>query len=321
MPNKNTRIEYIDIAKGIGIILVVFGHTLNQHNLPCLYIRSFHMPLFFFISGLCFSFDKYNNSITFINKRCRQIVIPLINFILLSILVSISITPQYYPPELLSQRMPGAMWFLLVLFIAEIIYFFFRKYTKNIYTIIIFLIINAFIGILLHRENISLPYNISTVFISIFYYGIGNISRRYDLQKIHKCLCLPLLLLPLILVIFTHDTLDLVYNYMPSCEAIYILASLSGLTGIIIFSVYLQNINNKYIKNTLLYLGKNTLIVLCLHTIFINLTNVYIHKYISSQTTYLLLQQIVVWTSCYISIRIINSYLPFMLGKKSTKRK
>lgn len=320
MTNKNTRIEYIDIAKGIGIILVVLGHTLNQHKLPCLYIRSFHMPLFFFISGLCFSFDKYNSSVTFINKRYRQIIIPLINFLLLSILVSISITPQYYPPELLFQRMPGAMWFLLVLFIVEIIYFFFGKYAKNIYAIITFLIINAFIGILLHREKISLPYNISTVFISVFYYGTGNISRRYDMQKIYKCLCLPLLLLPLILVTFTHDTLDLVDNYIPSCEAIYILASFSGLTGIIIFSVYLQDINHRYTKNILLYFGKNTLIILCLHTIFINLTNIYIHKYISSQTTYLLLQQIVVWISCYISIRIINSYLPFMLGKKSIKK-
>ena len=44
---RNTR---IDIAKGIGIILVVLGHAnLNMVLTNIIYL--FHMPLFIFISG------------------------------------------------------------------------------------------------------------------------------------------------------------------------------------------------------------------------------------------------------------------------------
>ena len=43
--NKEKRIEWIDIAKGIGILLVVLGHiTKNEVLYEIIY--SFHMPLF-----------------------------------------------------------------------------------------------------------------------------------------------------------------------------------------------------------------------------------------------------------------------------------
>ena len=49
--------ESIDIAKGIGILLVVFGHlTVGKQNVYS-FIYSFHMPLFFLLSGL-FSSNK-----------------------------------------------------------------------------------------------------------------------------------------------------------------------------------------------------------------------------------------------------------------------
>lgn len=60
----NTRIGWIDLAKGVGIILVVFGHVivgmraagLGSENtwmvLAQKVVYSFHMPLFFFLAGL-----------------------------------------------------------------------------------------------------------------------------------------------------------------------------------------------------------------------------------------------------------------------------
>lgn len=48
----NQRKDYLDIAKGIGIILVVWAHADGSFSK---YITQFHMPFFFFISGMLFN--------------------------------------------------------------------------------------------------------------------------------------------------------------------------------------------------------------------------------------------------------------------------
>lgn len=52
------RIALIDIAKGIGILLVVLGHQIDYFHAPMPgvypYIYLFHVPLFFFLSGMFF---------------------------------------------------------------------------------------------------------------------------------------------------------------------------------------------------------------------------------------------------------------------------
>ena len=70
------RIEYIDIARGIGILLVVMGHNDFGAISPFAYkvIYSFHMPLFFFLSGYFL-----NTSIGFWNffkKRFNSLLKP-----------------------------------------------------------------------------------------------------------------------------------------------------------------------------------------------------------------------------------------------------
>lgn len=70
------RLNWIDALKGIGIMLVVLGH----HSLPAAldtYIFSFHMPLFFFISGFLFDFGKYSKSgANFVKGKFRSLLLP-----------------------------------------------------------------------------------------------------------------------------------------------------------------------------------------------------------------------------------------------------
>lgn len=60
------RIEYIDIAKGTGIILMVLGHIpafSNNYKFAYKFIYAFHMPLFFIISGYLFAYKYKQNQI------------------------------------------------------------------------------------------------------------------------------------------------------------------------------------------------------------------------------------------------------------------
>ena len=72
------RYEHIDIAKGIGILLVVFFHLPNIDKLALFaywggWITTFYMPLFFALSGIFF---KPTNIIT----RQRGLLIPYLSF-------------------------------------------------------------------------------------------------------------------------------------------------------------------------------------------------------------------------------------------------
>ena len=78
---KNTqsisnRIEWIDSAKGLGIILVVLGHTWDIPNWLYCGIYAFHMPLFFMLSGLTCKFEKQVSAKEYLLKLWKAYIIP-----------------------------------------------------------------------------------------------------------------------------------------------------------------------------------------------------------------------------------------------------
>ena len=84
------RVEYVDIAKGIGIILVVMGHNDFALISPFAHklIYSFHMPMFFFMSGMFFKPDlPFWN---FLQNRFRKLLKPFLFMILFIYFTSIS---------------------------------------------------------------------------------------------------------------------------------------------------------------------------------------------------------------------------------------
>ncbi len=71
------RIGWVDLLRGVGMFLVIIGHTLyNDFGRAIIY--SFHMPLFFALSGFCqihISRGKINGKIL---NNVRKLVIPAI---------------------------------------------------------------------------------------------------------------------------------------------------------------------------------------------------------------------------------------------------
>ncbi len=82
---NNYRIDWIDISKGFGIILVIWGHIAINDGPINIWISSFHMPLFFFLSGFVFK-NEGNFRDFFIHKFKANIllyfklIIPIIIF-------------------------------------------------------------------------------------------------------------------------------------------------------------------------------------------------------------------------------------------------
>ncbi|MBQ9232116.1 MAG: acyltransferase family protein [Prevotella sp.] len=83
------RIEWIDMTKGLGMILVIAGHTFALgYSAP---IYSFHMPLFFFLSGLVYNEAKYNSFGKLTKAKALQLMKPWLVFYLVSLCVSLII--------------------------------------------------------------------------------------------------------------------------------------------------------------------------------------------------------------------------------------
>ena len=159
--NISNRNSSIDIARGIGILLVVLGHAIRPEmlNTPwCeflfLLIYSLHMPLFFVLSGYTFAltYRKYlAEPSTFLRKRGKSLLIPLLSwaaivyafFFLASLVPTISamlsaasfelVDPLRYLYLMLVWENPYAahLWYLWVLLIITLIAFGFAKLYKD----------------------------------------------------------------------------------------------------------------------------------------------------------------------------------------------
>ena len=84
---ENGRILWIDVARGIAILLVVLGHCIGNLNDPRnRFILAFHMPLFFFLSGMCIS-ENVIPAKNYLVKKVKNLLVPqavlgTLNFIL-----------------------------------------------------------------------------------------------------------------------------------------------------------------------------------------------------------------------------------------------
>lgn len=134
-----SRIDFIDLAKGLCIIQVVFIHINSYFNMPYELdkaLSSFRMPLYFFLSGLFFK--SYNNLFDFTLRKINKLLIPFFFFFLttsvalphlLYILgyqvrtqnaigwhsLYAFITPEHFPNT--------PIWFLLCLFFTNILFY------------------------------------------------------------------------------------------------------------------------------------------------------------------------------------------------------
>lgn len=202
MSRVNMRLHWIDALKGMGIMLVVFAH----HSLPVAldtYIFSFHMPLFFFISGFLFDFGKYAESgANFAKGRFRSLIVPYFGFALLTCLFYFLLDTAFQPEvinikffeadalygvysilyalgPMISYNPP--LWFLTCLFITELFFYgLAKKYYSEPKKLLFWLSAAGVIGYL-YSEYVPfrLPWNVDVALSAVVFYGAGNLFRKY----------------------------------------------------------------------------------------------------------------------------------------------
>ena len=122
--NVMSRIVYLDSLRGFAILLVIIGHLIQfnyksgieNHIFNLIY--SFHMPLFFFISGLCTNFVKETSTLrelfNYGYKKFYQLIIPSIVW---TIVVPLFFSCKYTVSNISINTISG-YWFLNTLFVV-----------------------------------------------------------------------------------------------------------------------------------------------------------------------------------------------------------
>ncbi len=125
---KKARIELIDIAKAITIILVILGHTTGNLETPMYrrLIYSFHMPLFFFLAGMSIKprpLRSLEGWKAYIGKNILSLVVPYLIFAFIYAPFSFDNVPLFLYGSWQTLGKAGtltSLWYLTSFFVARI---------------------------------------------------------------------------------------------------------------------------------------------------------------------------------------------------------
>lgn len=315
------RIEWIDIAKGVSIILVVYLHgVLSSIPISRLWLNTCLMPFFFFASGLLFSGAKFNTITPFLKKRVKTLYKPYFIFSAILLLGIWLLNDSRFstPKHLLQYVMTGwegwALWFVPVLSFTEILFYYINKTSGGGGKLLLFLSL-AVIGRFAYLYNFPNPYNLWHVLTAVLFYGLGFILKsetiifsRQSVIRIIGSSCL----------FFALSFICIMSPYVPepavnNMGSIWIYpAALFVTLFICTFSMILERMTNKVIKlikSFVIYMGRNSFIVLAFHQIILKLlgkTGIFPNG---------VLQRLTMWIILVLLIYLIVNYCPTIIGQ------
>lgn len=279
---NNTRKEYIDIYRGIGILCMVIGHIYIGFIFDK-FSHAFHMPMFFFVTGYFFTLK---NEKDFFWGKVKTLLVPycifgIINILIYSIIQNvdcITMLKHLFWVNTEGLYDVGAVWFLTSLFWASMIYFLLRKMIKNKILLLLLVVMVSVLGnVMSIFGGYRLPWSLDAAFVAVGFIYIGNIVRENEENEIIRALLnvKPIFLIILIVIdlglIFingyinmrTGEYSNVVLFWLAACVSIVVLWNLAKM---LCHSRYrIVNGGSKCLQ----YIGRNSIVFLCLNQIII----------------------------------------------------
>ena len=339
---ERKRIEWIDYAKVIGIWLVVLGHILNagrpiESELHTL-IYSFHMPFFFFVSGLLFS-TKDMGFGAFAVSKIKSLIVPyiLLNVLCLILSIPIYLYPDVFPTtnlHTLTEDLPTLLdgefgcvfappsWFLITLFFVMLISYFVTK--LNIWWQV--LVVALAIAMTYVAVIYQFPLNIDTIPGAFVFFIIGQMLKE-RVRDINMNGWLLLLLSISILIVYSclalfNGPVQINHIFGRTSWLFWIVAMI-GIGGLYILANMKASLHTHTHTHTarqvLQLISGGTILILCLHETLINYTIDFFlvnHSFHIPLVMREIMLSIALVLICVPIIWVIRRYLPIMLGNR-----
>ena len=315
------RIRWIDIAKGLGIVLVVLGHC-QIPNTVLRIITAFHMPLFFFLAGYTYSPEKYSLP-DFCKSRMKTIVWPYLFFTALSVLASFGrklvgqdtslaiIFDSFISMGFVESNPP--LWFLRSLFVVEILFCLYQRVHKKHWLALLGV---YFIMILAFALNWRFYMRSVNGFV---FYGLGYAMKELrvmDHVKRHK---FPVCIVSAMIFAGTWMYASADFSITTNSNLIaFVVITHAGILGMIALSMCLESMKLQIFD----YLGKNSLVILCTHILVKDVISVLLKLILKNSTfmdevsmEFAVLTTVAICIGSCVTAEIINRFFPFVIGK------
>lgn len=307
---KQTRIEWVDIARGIAIIFMVAGHSSIPEYLSK-YIWSFHMPLFFVVSGLFFDIDKVGSFKNLLIKRLRTLFVPYWFFTFI-VMAGYWGTEYFKPVQLIEGWTGYALWFVPVLFFADLLFYPIAK-LKRAWLISAVVLITA-VGYILSQYHIRLYFKLDVVPFALFFIAFGYTFKSFIFNNRPNTLIIIFIGLVTITFSILLPQLDMAKNDF-GWIILNLTNALLGIYFIFSISKYLSCASKLWPIRFIDYYGRNSLFVMAFSQLFnywilVGLTALGVGGLMG-----LGLRYIILFSAIYIAATVLTHYAPALVGK------
>lgn len=186
--SASERIEWVDTLKVIGIFYIYLGHFGKNAGYLHPFVFLFHVPLFFFISGLfARKVSTFSDARNTVIKSAKSILVPYFIFGFISLLIyslkgglDSHATLMQLKSLILAIRnniFATSLWFLPCLFMVIVYYCIARLVLKNdLYVFLLSLALYFIAGHFSIASHPSLPWNIDSAIYYFVFYTIGSLA-------------------------------------------------------------------------------------------------------------------------------------------------
>lgn len=288
------REQWIDVAKGIGIMLVIAGHTIAMKTIQPIY--AFHLPLFFLLSGLVFNHQKYATARTYFPAKVRQILKPWAVMFLISLLVCLAIpawrenlslqrTLSELHTTMTNNVQNSSLWYLLCLFTMYVLFFFVNKIPRNIYTVSIMVIVafllpwmrSAEMDLLksiCHMPGDRLPFKIDSALVGLVFFSIGawlpDVVRKI-VKRDYSWAFLILMAAAALLAAWWDKPINIQHIMLGKESLSFYLVSLMGIAAVCMISHKIATSAPDKVRRLFAFYGRNSLLVFGFQSLFIRM--------------------------------------------------
>lgn len=283
---SDARLPWLDIAKAIGVVIVLINHIQLQIGKGSYYLGAFYMALFFVIAGYTFHEKKGESFFTFFIKKGKRLLLPYFIYNLFFVLffalrgqiskdaaLGIFYSRNQLYPESLQNRyfltlLNAPMWFLTALFVTLCLYWVIKKIANgNKKGEALLVTILFFCGSLVKNLcPVLLPWSIDTALVSVFLLFAGEILRDWEiLEKLYlNFWCNLVLAVVFFLIVRFNGPGNMSIRDFGTSTVLFVAAGILGSVLCLEVSMLLARYGGKA-AYLLQQAGTRTITLLCLH--------------------------------------------------------